>query len=34
MDGKGAGKGNKFQAKVNNMKNFVKVESLIKEYFK
>ncbi|RZC39055.1 alanyl-tRNA editing protein Aarsd1 [Asbolus verrucosus] len=34
LGGKGAGKGNKFQAKVTNMANRKEAERLIKEYFK
>lgn len=33
LNGKGAGKNNKFQAKVNNMANRQKAEDLIKTYF-
>ncbi|XP_049863039.1 alanyl-tRNA editing protein Aarsd1 isoform X1 [Schistocerca gregaria] len=33
LDGKGAGKGTRFQAKVNNLKNIRAAEKLIKEYF-
>ncbi|KAI4461228.1 alanyl-trna editing protein [Holotrichia oblita] len=33
-NGKGAGKGNKFNAKVNSLNNKKKVEELLKEYFK
>ncbi|KAL3285209.1 hypothetical protein HHI36_019324 [Cryptolaemus montrouzieri] len=34
LNGKGAGKGNKYQAKVNNMSNRPKAEKLIEEHFK
>lgn len=34
LEGKGAGKGNKYQAKVGKMSNRTKAEELIKEYFK
>lgn len=33
LEGKGAGKGNKFQAKVARMANRIKAEQLIAEYF-
>ncbi|KAF2904635.1 hypothetical protein ILUMI_01541 [Ignelater luminosus] len=33
LDGKGAGQGNKFTAKVNNLNNRAKVETLLKQYF-
>ncbi|XP_044766453.1 alanyl-tRNA editing protein Aarsd1-B [Coccinella septempunctata] len=33
MDGKGAGKGNKFQAKVTKMENRSKAEQVVKEHF-
>ncbi|GJQ77226.1 hypothetical protein Trydic_g14895 [Trypoxylus dichotomus] len=33
LNGKGAGKGNKFNAKVNSLNNRKKVEELLKEYF-
>lgn len=34
LEGKGAGKGNKFQAKVTKMANRKKVETFIAEFFK
>ncbi|KAK9730161.1 Threonyl and Alanyl tRNA synthetase second additional domain [Popillia japonica] len=34
FNGKGAGRGNKFNAKVNSLNNRKKVEELLKEYFK
>jgi misacylated tRNA(Ala) deacylase len=33
LDGKGNGKNNKFQAKVNNLKKVKECEHLIKDYF-
>lgn len=34
LEGKGAGKGNKFQAKVSKMANRIKAEAYVAEYFK